>query len=206
MGEIAPTGDAGGAQVAPAPAAPKKEEKPGETVSKAAAIILVLALGAHAFFEGIAFGVQTEVTTAGQLAAGIIIHKSAAAVSLGGAFARSGFSLKEIILLLALFSILAPIGIAIGMSISEESMFVSVLFMSISGGTFIYVACSEIIVAEFDKGKYQWLKMLLTFIGGALITCLWFFHGHDHGEEPVLAGATTCAPVVDAHAGHDHLL
>lgn len=37
----------------------------GATVSKTAAIILVLALGAHAFFEGIAFGLQTTVDSAG---------------------------------------------------------------------------------------------------------------------------------------------
>ena len=39
--------------------------KTNTTVSKTAAIILVLALGAHAFFEGIAFGLQTEVEQAG---------------------------------------------------------------------------------------------------------------------------------------------
>lgn len=35
------------------------------TVSKTAAIILVLALGAHAFFEGIAFGLTPEISSAG---------------------------------------------------------------------------------------------------------------------------------------------
>ena len=136
---------------------PLKEEEEGKTsntVSKAAAIILVLALGAHAFFEGIAFGLQTTVESAGQLAAGILIHKTAAAVSLGGAFSRTGYSTKEIILFLGIFSVIAPIGIVIGMSIAESNKLIDVVFLGLSGGTFIYVACSEIIVAEFDKGKY----------------------------------------------------
>lgn len=124
------------------------------TVSRTAAIILVLALGAHAFFEGIAFGLQTEVDSAGQLAAGIIIHKTAAAISLGGAFARTGYSIREIALFLAIFSIIAPIGIAIGMSIADSNKIVDVVFLGISGGTFIYVACSEIVVNEFARGKY----------------------------------------------------
>ena len=41
-----------------------EEDDTTETVSKASAIILVLAIGAHAFFEGIAFGLQTSVESA----------------------------------------------------------------------------------------------------------------------------------------------
>lgn len=40
-------------------------KKPSVTVSKTAAIVLVLALGAHAFFEGIAFGLITTIEQAG---------------------------------------------------------------------------------------------------------------------------------------------
>lgn len=123
-------------------------------MSKTAAIVLVFALGAHALFEGIAFGLLTELGQAGQLAAGILIHKSAAAISLGGAFARTGYTTKQIILFLGIFSLIAPLGIIIGMQIAESNKLVDVIFMSISGGTFIYVACSEIIVAEFDRGHY----------------------------------------------------
>ena len=156
-------------------------------MSKAAAIILVLALGAHAFFEGLAFGLLKEVDSATQLAIGILIHKSAAAVSLGGAFARTGYTIKEIVLFLSIFSIIAPIGIIIGMSISDSNKLVDVVFLSLSGGTFVYVACSEIITAEFDKGGRAWLKMLLVFFGGLIITMLWFLDNHSHSEEEGLA-------------------
>lgn len=87
------------------------------------------------------------------MAAGILIHKSAAAISLGGAFARSGYSVKEIIVLLCIFSVIAPLGIIIGMQIADSNKLVDTVFLSISGGTFLYVACSEIIVNEFDKGS-----------------------------------------------------
>ena len=39
-------------------------EAPRRTVSKTSAIILVLAIGVHAFFEGIAFGLQTTIEKA----------------------------------------------------------------------------------------------------------------------------------------------
>ena len=50
-----------------APQGVKEVEKEGtsETVSKTSAIILVLAIGFHAFFEGIAFGLQTSIESAG---------------------------------------------------------------------------------------------------------------------------------------------
>ena len=164
----------------------------GVSFSKTSAIILVLALGFHSVFEGIAFGLQKTIESAGQLAAGILIHKSAAAVSLGGAFANTGYTTKEIILFLAIFSLTTPVGILIGMSISESNEIIDVVFHSLSGGTFIYVACSEIIVAEFAKGNKQWIKMILVFCGALVITILWFFDEHAHGEG---CGA-------DPHAGH----
>ena len=51
-------------KVAPQGDAKKESVEPRQTVSKASAIILVLAIGAHAFFEGIAFGLQTTVESA----------------------------------------------------------------------------------------------------------------------------------------------
>ena len=39
--------------------------KTRQTVSKTSAIILVLAIGFHSLFEGIAFGLQKEVESAG---------------------------------------------------------------------------------------------------------------------------------------------
>ena len=164
---------------------------PSETVSKTAAIILVIAIGFHAFFEGIAFGLLGEIEQAWQLAVGIIIHKSAAAISLGGAFANSGYTFKQILVFISLFSILAPIGIIIGMYIAETSKLLDTVLLSISGGTFIYVACSEIIVHEFDRKGNKCVKLFLVFLGGAVITSLWFLGGHSHGDE-------------DSHAGHNH--
>ena len=121
---------------------------------------------------------------------GILIHKSAAAVSLGGAFARTGFSLKEIVLLLGIFALTTPIGIIIGIQIAESNAIIDVTFLGLSGGTFIYVACSEIITAEFDKGHHQWAKMLLVLLGGFIIAILWFFGEHHHHGE-------------GGHEGHD---
>jgi zinc transporter ZupT len=47
---------------------------------------------------------------------------------------------------LGVFSVTAPIGIIISFLIYRTNLVVDVIFLSISGGTFIYVACTEVIV------------------------------------------------------------
>jgi len=145
------------------------------TLSKTTGIVLTLAIGCHEFFEGIAFGLQTKIDFAAQLSVGIIIHKSCAAVALGSVFLRSGYSFCHALLFLAIFSVTAPVGIIIGLFISNSNAIVVVVFMSFSGGTFLYVACSEIIVHEFKKGNGL-LKLLTVLLGGSVITLLWFLH------------------------------
>ena len=97
-------------------------------MSKTSAIVLILALGFHSVFEGVAFGLMTEFESAWQLALGVIIHKTAAAISLGGAFARTGYSLKAIVLLIALFSIMTPAGVIAGMLLVDTNLLVDTIF------------------------------------------------------------------------------
>lgn len=156
-------------------------------VSKTAGVVLVLALGVHAFFEGISFGMLPSADAAGQLAAGIFIHKGSSVISLGGALSRSGYSAKAVFGFLLIFAVCAPIGIIIGMHISEESPVIIAVFMGISAGTFLYVASSEIIVNEFERGKYQPLKFLFVILGATLITVIWLFEGEGENAAEVAA-------------------
>ena len=90
---------------------------------------------------------------------------------------------------------MSPIGGIIGMFLSETNPLIDSIFAALSGGTFVYVACSEMIVSEFDKGGMQWLKMIMVVVGSSVIALLWFIgggHAHEHGDH--------------GHHGHDHLL
>ena len=113
------------------------------------------------------------------LAVGILIHKFSAAVSMGGALTHSGYSERCFKIFVNLFALTTPIGIIIGASVNAgkivESGLIFAILMSISGGTFIYVACSEIVINEFDEVRLQWAKVLIFFIGGTLINVPWFF-------------------------------
>ena len=69
------------------------------------------------------------------------------------------------------------------MNLSKSNPIADTIFMSIAGGTFIYVACSEIIVHEFSRGGHKFIKLLLVIAGIALISLLWLLEGeHAHGD------------------------
>lgn len=71
---------------------------------------------------------------------------------------------------------MTPIGIVIGLSVSKVSPLLTVVFFGIAAGTFIYVACTEIITEEFEVKRLNGVKLLCTLAGGAVITALWYLH------------------------------
>jgi len=79
-----------------------------------------------------------------------------------------------------------PLGILLGFFISSSRL-VESIFLAISTGTFIYVACSEVIVEEFSITKYKWAKFLFFIIGGVFISMLSIIEalngGHSHDDE-----------------------
>jgi zinc transporter ZupT len=77
------------------------------------------------------------------------------------------------------FALSEPIGIAIGLAISKSSELVASIIVSLAGGTFVYVACSEILVHEFAKNQNTIPKMISFIFGAAVIVCLWFLHEHE---------------------------
>ncbi len=65
----------------------------------------------------------------------------------------------------------SPCGILLGLFFASNKL-VEATFLAISTGTFIYVACSEVIVEEFAMSKYKWHKFTLYMVGGILIGSL----------------------------------
>ena len=197
--------------------APKEAEKDdkklfaGEvTVTKTTALMLVVAISFHAIFEGIAFGLLTEIETAWQLGIGIMLHEITAAIALGTSLSKSGFTLKQMTIILSLFTLLTPLGIIIGMAINEAAnAIVDIIFMAISIGTFLYVACGEVIVNEFGNRKNLWGKLIAMLFSGGVTACLWFIESENHTHGPAMDWDEICKRVnIDLSNldHHDHLL
>lgn len=67
-----------------------------------------------------------------------------------------------------------PIGIAIGWFMASSGPFNSGVFISISVGTFVYIATVEIIVEEFSVVRFKWWKFLVFNLAIVFVTSLWF--------------------------------
>ena len=81
-------------------------------------------------------------------------------------------------MLLISFALATPIGITLGLLLSNTSEMVEIIFSSFAAGTFIYIAASEVIVEEFSiPGRKKWLQMMMFLLGAFLITMLWFLGG-----------------------------
>jgi len=132
----------------------------------------MIALSVHAIFEGIALGLLGDLSSTINLIISILIHKFAEAMSISIAMQKSGMTFKEILQYMLIFSLATPIGTGLGIVLHGMSEIVNIIFMSLAGGTFIYVSCSELIVEEFSLPGNRWFKLLVFILGATLIGCL----------------------------------
>ena len=138
--------------------------------------VMLLALSIHGIFECLALGIQTSFKNTLFLFIALMIHKWAEAFALGIFFVQAKLTKKNYFLLIIFFSLVGPIGVVFGILLSTTtSECVEGILLSISTGTFLYVACSEVIVEEFSTPIKRYLKFLLYFMGGIFAACLTLF-------------------------------
>jgi len=134
--------------------------------------ILLIALSFHGFFEGIALGLQSGIFDTSFLFFAILSHKWAEAFTLGLSFYKSGTDKPSFIRMIILFSCFTPAGILLGIILSGDSNIIQGVFLALSTGTFIYIACSEVIVEEFAITRYKYSKFFAYLVGGTFIAGL----------------------------------
>ena len=137
--------------------------------------ILMIALSTHAIFEGLAAGLDKNEGSLLNIMAAIMIHKGAAGSSLGISLVKTfpnDFKLCR--WLVFTFAMASPIGIIVGMLVSNAGDTVNVIFSSLAAGSFVYIACSEVIVEEFSVPGNRFLKLFAFLFGALIITLLWF--------------------------------
>ena len=135
----------------------------------------MIALSVHSFFEGVALGLMKGWSQIINLALSILIHKVAESMSISIAMHKSKMEFSKILKFIVLFSFATPIGVVLGILLGDASELVGIIFKSIAGGTFIYVACSELIVEEFSLPGSRWLKLLFLVLGAVFIGLLLLF-------------------------------
>ena len=137
--------------------------------------ILLIALSLHGLFEGIALGVMKTIRDLLFLLVAILAHKWAESFALGISFFKTGTERNIFIKMIVIFSLFSPSGIIIGILFSSAGYLIEGILLSVSGGTFLYVSASEVIVEEFAITKYKYKKYAFYLLGGILVGILkWY--------------------------------
>jgi len=142
-------------------------------------IVLLLALSLHSLFEGVAVGLQNTVMQLIGLSIGITVHGCLVAFALGMSLTSQHSSSRSTVIRFgAVYSVMVPGGIGVGMAIGTVHGFVgrliSGLLQALTAGTFIYVIFVEIFPSEVDRNQHRLLKVLIMFVGFVIISCLRF--------------------------------
>ena len=91
----------------------------------------------------------------------------------------------QVLKYLSIFSCMGPIGVALGMAVSEYAApIVDSIMLAVVAGTFVYVGATEVIPEEWEDGKHKWAKFaaLMGGIGSILVITQYTasLGGHSH--------------------------
>lgn len=107
-----------------------------------AAVTLII----HSLIEGAALGVNTELATASVLFLAIFAHKASESFALSMMLCRGNhLSSKQLFWIIGIFSLMTPIGIALGTGINSLLQFkhgeiITAGFNAFAAGTFLYMS------------------------------------------------------------------
>lgn len=124
-------------------------------------LVAVAALSLHSFLEGLAVGIQDTVQQVRTLFIGVASHKLIAGLALGIKLATSGISRTMTALVMFVFAVMSPVGIAIGLSLTGINDWLEFVLQTLAAGTFLYVGIAEslhlgeTITNEFSSSESQ---------------------------------------------------
>lgn len=144
-------------------------------------LFFLAALAFHSFFEGLAIGVEPDVATGFPVLVAILAHKGFAAFALANALtkARLVVSRTSALVYMGLFSLVTPIGIAVGLGLTEgvdPGPWVGGV-TAFCAGTFLYVGLVEMIHRDVPVPSslalwHKWAVVALGF-GGMCVLAVW---------------------------------
>lgn len=158
----------------------RSEEEPlsGESTAQVVAksfrgLLAVLALSFHAIFEGLAVGLEMNTTNVWYLFGAIATHKFVIAFCVGMELVSSKTRTLLVILYIGTFALVTPLGIGIGILLSEDSSDLSTasplttVLQGMAAGTLLYVVFFEVLQKErgnTNHGAWQLVSIILGFV------------------------------------------
>lgn len=107
--------------------------------------VLGIVIIIHSLIEGAVLGINTDLATAFLIFLAIVAHKGSEGFALSITLARSELSSTVLIILLGIFALTTPFGIALGTTIetslqARQGQFFTAGFSAFAAGTFLYMS------------------------------------------------------------------
>lgn len=152
------------------PSATIKVQDKEQSTAVAAGIMTFISLSVHSVFLGLALGLNNTLTGIVNVGTGILAHKWADTLALSFVLRRSKSKYIRPLFMVPLQSLVGPIGIVVGMFISDaRNDFLEGFFLCMTAGCFVYFFASDI-VAEVFHGQNKMLKFCFAMLGISVFT------------------------------------
>jgi zinc transporter 1/2/3 len=139
--------------------------------------LLFLVLSIHSIIAGAALGLEGTGVASAAIFVAIMAHKGSAGFALGIALAKDGAGPAHHNRTILMFAALTPLGVALGTFISSAftgtaDLVLEAVFDGLAAGTFLYIACFDILPGALKSGDrtgLKWGAVIAGFILMALI-------------------------------------
>lgn len=138
------------------------------TVKAIRGLLIVLALSVHELFEGLAVGLESSAANVWYMFGAVAAHKLVIAFCIGVELITAEMKTLLIIIYVFTFAVVSPLGIGVGMAISnleqDSADIVSVFLQGLASGTLLYVVFFEILQNDRKSGLRQFLAVFVGFV------------------------------------------
>lgn len=145
---------------------------------------ILLAMGFHAIFEGLALGIMPDLASFVGFLIAIVLHKWAESMALGISFFKYSVTKWKRLCSFIVFALLTPLGIVIGLLVHDTNATAKAILLAVSGGTFLYISVAEIITEEFAHKEGIYWRYLAFWVGVGINVLTWYLEslsdGHSH--------------------------
>ncbi|KAM7271018.1 hypothetical protein ACFE04_030232 [Oxalis oulophora] len=147
--------------------------------------VLELGIVVHSVIIGISLGASESPKTIKPLVVALTFHQFFEGMGLGGCISQANFKATKIIIMGLFFSLTTPIGIAIGIGISDSydensptALAVQGILNAASSGILIYMSLVDLLAADFmsaklqSSSKLQMRSIISLLLGSGLMSLL----------------------------------
>jgi len=158
----------------------------GAQISSMRDFLTILALSFHAIFEGMAVGLEQHTEDVWSLFTAISVHKLVITFTMSLELLQTGPTLCVFLTYLVTFSLVNPIGIGLGMIISETGHADAVteaVLQGLAAGTILYAVMFEILQREKEKNVSGLVQLVAIMVGFCAMMTLQILAHHEHEGE-----------------------